>query len=69
MVTIPVLEISLKIKGRKIPYDMTAYSLLREKIIDVLDSLTERDAMFFPFASDCKIATAGPSKKLGANSR
>ncbi|MBP8962755.1 MAG: RNA polymerase sigma factor RpoD [Opitutaceae bacterium] len=25
------------------PYDMTAYSLLREKIIDVLDSLTERE--------------------------
>ena len=24
-------------------YDMTAYSLLREKIIDVLDSLTERE--------------------------
>jgi len=25
------------------PYDMTAFSLLREKIIDVLDSLTERE--------------------------
>ena len=25
------------------PYDMTAYSLLREKIIDVLDSLTDRE--------------------------
>ena len=25
------------------PYDMTAYSLLRDKIIDVLDSLTERE--------------------------
>ena len=25
------------------PYDMTAYSLLREKIVDVLDSLTDRE--------------------------
>jgi len=25
------------------PYDMTAYSLLRDKIVDVLDSLTERE--------------------------
>jgi RNA polymerase primary sigma factor len=25
------------------PYDMTAFSLLREKIMDVLDSLTERE--------------------------
>lgn len=25
------------------PYDMTSYSLLREKIVDVLDSLTERE--------------------------
>mgnify|MGYP005839481257 CR=1 FL=1 len=30
-------------KGADNPYDMTAYSLLREKIIDVLDSLTERE--------------------------
>lgn len=30
-------------KGAENPYDMTAYSLLREKIIDVLDSLTERE--------------------------
>ncbi len=30
-------------KGAKNPYDMTAYSLLREKIMDVLDSLTERE--------------------------
>ena len=30
-------------KSAEIPYDMTAYSLLREKIVDVLDSLTERE--------------------------
>jgi len=30
-------------KGAENPYDMTAYSLLREKIVDVLDSLTERE--------------------------
>jgi RNA polymerase primary sigma factor len=30
-------------KGAENPYDMTAYSLLRDKIIDVLDSLTERE--------------------------
>ena len=30
-------------KAAENPYDMTAYSLLREKIIDVLDSLTERE--------------------------
>lgn len=30
-------------KSAENPYDMTAYSLLREKLIDVLDSLTERE--------------------------
>ena len=30
-------------KGAENPYDMTAYALLREKITDVLDSLTERE--------------------------
>ena len=30
-------------KGAENPYDQTAYSLLKEKIIDVLDSLTERE--------------------------
>ena len=30
-------------KGADNPYDMTAYSLLKEKIIDVLDSLTDRE--------------------------
>jgi len=30
-------------KGAENPYDMTAYSLLREKIMDVLDSLTQRE--------------------------
>ena len=30
-------------KGAENPYDMTAYSLLREKIMDVLGSLTERE--------------------------
>ncbi len=30
-------------KSAENPYDMTAYSLLREKIIDVLDSLTDRE--------------------------
>lgn len=30
-------------KGADNPYDMTAYSLLREKIMDVLDSLTDRE--------------------------
>jgi len=30
-------------KGAENPYDMTAYSLLREKITDVLESLTERE--------------------------
>ena len=30
-------------KSAENPYDMTAYSLLREKISDVLDSLTERE--------------------------
>jgi RNA polymerase primary sigma factor len=30
-------------KAAENPYDMTAYSLLREKIIDVLDTLTERE--------------------------
>jgi RNA polymerase primary sigma factor len=30
-------------KGAENPYDMTAYSLLREKITDVLDSLTPRE--------------------------
>ena len=30
-------------KGAENPYDMTAYSLLREKILDVLDSLTDRE--------------------------
>lgn len=30
-------------KGAENPYDMTAFSLLREKIMDVLDSLTERE--------------------------
>ncbi len=30
-------------KGAENPYDMTAYSLLREKIVDVLDSLTDRE--------------------------
>ena len=30
-------------KGAENPYDMTAFSLLREKIVDVLDSLTERE--------------------------
>ena len=30
-------------KGAENPYDMTAYSMLREKITDVLDSLTERE--------------------------
>ena len=35
-------------KGAENPYDMTAYSLLREKITDVLDSLTDRE---------CKVLT------------
>ena len=40
-------------KGAENPYDMTAYSLLREKIIDVLDSLTERERQCaFPSISD-----------------
>ncbi|MGJ3243961.1 MAG: RNA polymerase sigma factor RpoD [Opitutales bacterium] len=30
-------------KSAENPYDMTAYSLLREKIMDVLDSLTDRE--------------------------
>jgi len=30
-------------KSAENPYDMTAFSLLREKIVDVLDSLTERE--------------------------
>ena len=30
-------------KGAENPYDMTAYALLREKVTDVLDSLTERE--------------------------
>jgi len=30
-------------KGAENPYDMTAFSLLREKILDVLSSLTERE--------------------------
>jgi RNA polymerase primary sigma factor len=30
-------------KGAENPYDMTAFSLLREKIVDVLDSLTDRE--------------------------
>lgn len=30
-------------KGADNPYDMTAFSLLREKIMDVLDSLTDRE--------------------------
>jgi len=30
-------------KSAENPYDMTAYSLLRDKIVDVLDSLTERE--------------------------
>jgi len=30
-------------KGAENPYDMTAYSLLREKIVDVLESLTDRE--------------------------
>ncbi len=30
-------------KGAENPYDMTAYSLLREKLMDVLDSLTPRE--------------------------
>jgi RNA polymerase primary sigma factor len=30
-------------KSAENPYDMTSYSLLREKIIDVLDTLTERE--------------------------
>jgi RNA polymerase primary sigma factor len=30
-------------KSAENPYDMTAYALLREKIVDVLDSLTERE--------------------------
>ena len=30
-------------KGAENPYDMTAYSLLREKLMDVLDSLTQRE--------------------------
>ena len=30
-------------KGAENPYDMTAYALLREKITDVLDSLTDRE--------------------------
>ncbi|MFP4673914.1 MAG: RNA polymerase sigma factor RpoD [Opitutales bacterium] len=30
-------------KGAENPYDMTAYSLLREKITDVLDSLSDRE--------------------------
>jgi len=30
-------------KGAENPYDMTAYSLLRDKITDVLDSLTQRE--------------------------
>jgi RNA polymerase primary sigma factor len=30
-------------KGAESPYDITAFSLLREKIMDVLDSLTERE--------------------------
>ena len=30
-------------KGAENPYDMTAYSLLRDKIVDVLDSLTGRE--------------------------
>jgi RNA polymerase primary sigma factor len=30
-------------KSAENPYDMTAYSLLREKIVDVLDTLTERE--------------------------
>ena len=32
-------------KGAENPYDMTAYSLLREKIIDVLDSLPNANEM------------------------
>ncbi|MCC5788755.1 MAG: sigma-70 family RNA polymerase sigma factor, partial [Opitutales bacterium] len=30
-------------KGAENPYDMTAFSLLKEKIVDVLGSLTERE--------------------------
>jgi RNA polymerase primary sigma factor len=30
-------------KSAENPYDMTAYSLLREKIVDVLDTLTDRE--------------------------
>jgi RNA polymerase primary sigma factor len=30
-------------KSAENPYDMTAYSLLREKIVDVLESLTDRE--------------------------
>ncbi|MGF1483799.1 MAG: RNA polymerase sigma factor RpoD [Opitutales bacterium] len=36
-------------KGAENPYDMTAYSLLREKIMDVLDSLTERERRVLSF--------------------
>ena len=41
------LEILSKSKRQRI-HDMTAYSLLREKIIDVLDSLTERERNALP---------------------
>ena len=34
-------------KSAENPYDMTAFSLLREKIMDVLDSLTERERRLF----------------------
>ena len=39
------------------PYDMTAYSLLREKITDVLDSLTARERKVLACASASPMAT------------
>ena len=49
---------------------MTAYSLLREKIIDVLDTLTERERRVLSLRFGLvELATAARSRKSASNSR
>jgi RNA polymerase primary sigma factor len=56
-------------KSAENPYDMTAFSLLREKIMDVLDSLTERERRVLNCASASWTATAAPSRRSASSSR
>ena len=56
-------------KGAENPYDMTAYSLLREKILDVLDSLTERERNVLSLRFGLKDGYSRTFEEVEGNSR